>query len=233
MSHYCFYALHHLTRLYHSAKPGDKFYSRLSVNAQFWAKIDMIMKVSKSNFRPPPQVESSVIRLVPKHPRPQISYDEWDGLLRICFIRKNKVLRANFLGTTSVIDLLEGNYRMWCSQSGVELDDRPLAEGEHVVSDSMDLDGHDDYDEMEWDGFADEDDVPAFLKEEAGSKSQTVTRKSGKQKKRGRVAELVREKVRSVLEDKTGLAEKRSRLCHEGDFLKLLFAFNQEGIHFS
>jgi len=42
----------------------------------------------------------------------------------------------------------------------------------------------------------------------------------------------VREKVRKVLEDDTALAEKRARLCDEGDFLKLLYAFNLEGIHF-
>ena len=47
---------------------------------------------------PPPQVESNVIRLTPKHPRPQISYDEWDGLLRIAFVRKNRVMRSNFFG---------------------------------------------------------------------------------------------------------------------------------------
>ena len=49
----------------------------------------------------------------------------------------------------------------------------------------------------------------------------------------GRVAELVREKVRRVLEDVTELADRRARLCDEGDFLKLLYAFNQEGIHFN
>ncbi len=92
------------------AKPGDKLYSRLSVNAQMWARIDHIMKVGKNNFKPPPAVESSVVRLVPKNPRPNISYDEWDGLLRICFVRKNKTLRANFLGTTSIMNMLESNF---------------------------------------------------------------------------------------------------------------------------
>ena len=33
-----------------TAKPGDRLYSRLGVNAQMWAKVDHIMKV----FRPPP-----------------------------------------------------------------------------------------------------------------------------------------------------------------------------------
>ena len=32
----------------------------------------------------------------PKNPPPQIDYLEWDGLLRVCFIRKNKQLGALF-----------------------------------------------------------------------------------------------------------------------------------------
>ena len=48
------------------------------------------MKISKNNFRPPPKVESSVVRIEPKLPPPPINYLEWDGLLRTCFIRKNK-----------------------------------------------------------------------------------------------------------------------------------------------
>ena len=151
-------------------------------------------------------------------------------------MRKNKILRANFLGTTSVMDILEANYRTWCAQSGVEVDDRPLAEGEEVVvEDAMEIDGDGvgDDDEMEWTGFGDEDEIPAFFSEEADAKAKAAMPKSGKRKKRGRVAQLVREKVRRVLKDKTGLADKRSRTLAEGDFLKLLWNFNQEGIHFS
>jgi 18S rRNA (adenine1779-N6/adenine1780-N6)-dimethyltransferase len=215
------------------AKAGDKLYSRLSVNAQMWAKIDHIMKVGKNNFKPPPAVESSVIRMVPKHPRPNISYEEWDGLLRICFVRKNKMLRANFLGTTSVMNMLETNYRTWCAQNEIAIEDGPidnstLMEVENTPQDQLDND-------EEWDGFMDVDedgdDLPAFFKEHqaknAGAKAGNPNRK-----KRGKVAELVREKVRSVLEDKTQLADKRARMCDEGDFLKLLWTFNQDDIHF-
>src|SRR5712664_1437131 len=79
------------------ARPGDSLYSRLSVNAQFFARISHIMKVSKNNFKPPPQVESSVVRIEPKANRPSISWEEWDGMLRICFVRKNKTLRASWM----------------------------------------------------------------------------------------------------------------------------------------
>ena len=221
------------------AKAGDKLYSRLSVNAQMWAKIDHIMKVGKNNFKPPPQVESSVVRLVPKNPRPNISYDEWDGLLRVCFVRKNKTMRANFLGTTSVIAMLEANYRTWCAQNGV-----PVEEGPAVAPDAlMEVDNPASKEDEqpqpqqeEWDGFMDVDedgdDLPAFFKEHQAAATKELT-KGGGRKKRSKVTELVREKVRSVLEDKTGLADKRARMCEEGDFLKLLWNFNQEGMRFS
>ena len=214
------------------AKPGDRLYSRLSVNAQMWAKIDHIMKVGKNNFKPPPAVESSVVRLVPKNPRPQISYEEWDGLLRVCFVRKNKTLRASFFGTTSVMDMLESNYRTWCAQNDIVVEEGPAIEDE---DDAMQIEEETLGDEEEeWDGFmdVDEDDVPAFFKEVEKQEKQS-SGKGSKRRRKGKVAELVREKVRRVLEDKTQLAEKRARTCDEGDFLSLLWAFNQEGIHFS
>ncbi|EEH18938.2 dimethyladenosine transferase [Paracoccidioides brasiliensis Pb03] len=216
------------------AKPGDKLYNRLSVNAQMWARIDHIMKVGKNNFKPPPAVESSVVRIVPKNPRPQISYDEWDGLLRIAFVRKNKTIRSSFLGTTSVLDMLESNYRTWCAQNNIPVEDGPAEDSEsepmNIVEDqgepdegldgTMDVDDDDDMDVHEF--FADEPKL-----------NSNVQKENPGRKKKGKVRELVREKVRQVLEDDTGLADKRARMCDEGDFLKLLWAFNLKGIHFS
>ncbi|KAI9759825.1 MAG: Dimethyladenosine transferase [Candelina submexicana] len=224
------------------AKPGDRLYSRLSVNAQMWAKIDHIMKVSKENFNPPPQVESSVVRIVPKTPRPQISYEEWDGLLRVVFVRKNKTIRASFLGTTSVMDMLESNYRTWCAQNDISVEDGPAEQDEPAEQDdleSMQIDqAAVEDDDQEWGGIMDvdedDDDLPAFFQEESDSRSKGFkVGKTTKRRNRGKVAVLVREKVRRVLEDETELADKRARMCDEGDFLKLLWAFNQESIHFS
>ncbi|KAJ5724899.1 Dimethyladenosine transferase [Penicillium malachiteum] len=214
------------------AKPGDKLYSRLSVNAQMWAKIDHIMKVGKNNFKPPPLVESSVIRMVPKVPRPQINYEEWDGLLRIAFVRKNKTLRASFLGTTSVMTLLEANYRTWCAQHDIPVEDGPV---EDADGDTMDMGGEQEMEDaadevMEVD---DDDDVPDFFKDETNARLQQALNNKTPRKKRGKVGELVREKVRQVLEDETGLADKRARMCDENEFLKMLWAFNQKGIHFN
>lgn len=61
------------------ARPGTEMWCRLSANAQLYSKIDHIMKVSKGNFRPPPQVESSVVRIVPLDPPPPVKFEEFDG----------------------------------------------------------------------------------------------------------------------------------------------------------
>ncbi|XP_066260015.1 probable dimethyladenosine transferase [Euwallacea similis] len=96
------------------AKPGDKLYCRLSVNTQLLARVDILMKVGKNNFRPPPKVESSVVRIEPRNPPPPIPYSEWDGLTRIAFIRKNKTLGSSFK-QTAVLATLEKNYKLHCS----------------------------------------------------------------------------------------------------------------------
>lgn len=75
-------------------------------------------KVGKNNFRPPPKVESSVVRLEPRNPPPPINFIEWDGLTRIAFVRKNKTLSAAFK-QTAVITALEKNYRIHCSLNNV------------------------------------------------------------------------------------------------------------------
>uniref|UniRef100_A0A8C9R842 rRNA adenine N(6)-methyltransferase n=1 Tax=Scleropages formosus TaxID=113540 RepID=A0A8C9R842_SCLFO len=102
------------------AKPGDKLYCRLSINTQLLARVDHLMKVGKNNFRPPPKVESSVVRIEPKNPPPSINFQEWDGLVRIAFVRKNKTLNSAFK-SSAVEQLLEKNYRIHCSVHGIEI----------------------------------------------------------------------------------------------------------------
>jgi len=105
------------------AQPGSKLYCRLSVNCQLLAKVNHLMKVGRNNFKPPPKVDSSVIRLEPRHPPPPVNYLEWDGMIRIIFNRKNKGLRALFT-TRTVIDLLEKNHNTLCAmQNKIPCDD--------------------------------------------------------------------------------------------------------------
>ncbi|OZC11926.1 hypothetical protein X798_01107 [Onchocerca flexuosa] len=107
------------------AKPGDKLYCRLSVNVQFLAQISIsfvehLMKVKRTEFRPPPKVDSAVVRIAPRNPPPQINFQEWDNLLRIVFLRKNKTLLSLFKNN-QVCDSLEKSYKVLCSIKNKEI----------------------------------------------------------------------------------------------------------------
>ncbi|KAH9856269.1 rRNA adenine dimethylase [Lenzites betulinus] len=104
------------------ATPGSALWSRLSANVQLYAKVDMVMHVSKNNFRPPPKVESSVVRLVPRDPPPPVEFAEFDGLGRIIFTRRNKTVHANFQAK-GVMEMLESNWKTWASVNDVMVDD--------------------------------------------------------------------------------------------------------------
>lgn len=107
------------------AVPGDKLFCRLSINTQLLARVDIVMKVGKNNFRPPPKVESNVVRIEPRNPPPAINFTEWDGLTRICFVRKNKTLAAAFKQTPTV-ELMKRNYFMHCSLNDVLIDEKEV-----------------------------------------------------------------------------------------------------------
>ena len=108
-----------------SAQPGDNLYCRLSVNTQLLARVSQLLKVGRNNFRPPPKVESRVVRIEPRNPPPPVDFVEWDGLVRICFNRKNKTLHSVML-TKSVLVMLETNYRTFCSLNNQSLPEGPL-----------------------------------------------------------------------------------------------------------
>lgn len=145
------------------------------------------------------------------------------------------------------MEMLEANYRTWCAQNDVAVEDGPSDVNGADVGMEIDTEpqtvedeepGPDDEEgeDEEWGGIMDVDDVdtPSFFQDELDEKAKMLNAKSGTtRKKKGKVAELVREKVRKILEDETELADKRARMCDESDFLRLLWAFNKEGIHFS
>jgi 16S rRNA (adenine1518-N6/adenine1519-N6)-dimethyltransferase len=62
------------------APPGGRDYGALSVNVQALATAEVLFKVAPGAFRPPPKVESAVIRIVPRA-EPTITADE-EGAFR-------------------------------------------------------------------------------------------------------------------------------------------------------
>ncbi|KAH8074125.1 rRNA (adenine-N6,N6-)-dimethyltransferase [Aureococcus anophagefferens] len=63
-----------------SAKPGDALYCRLSV-------------------------DSRVVKIEVRNPPPPVNFVEWDGLVKLCFNRKNKTLRSTFTNKKTLADL--------------------------------------------------------------------------------------------------------------------------------
>ncbi|KAI9081376.1 hypothetical protein K1719_036639 [Acacia pycnantha] len=116
-----------------------------------WEKL-----VGKNNFRPPPKVDSSVVRIEPRKPRIEVKQKEWDGFLRICFNRKNKTLGSIFR-QKNVISLLEKNYKtvqaLKLSQGGSAEETEAKMDlpcfGDSFADQGMDIDDDDEMDAEE------------------------------------------------------------------------------------
>lgn len=75
------------------AAPSTAQYGRLSVALQTRFRMKKLFTVSKGAFRPPPKVESAVVRMEPLADRPAIDWQRFDDLLRQAFSARRKQLR--------------------------------------------------------------------------------------------------------------------------------------------
>ena len=88
-----------------AAGPGSKVYGRLSVMLQAYCTVTALFKVAPGAFRPPPKVDSAVVRLVP-HPRGQVGIDDprrFADIVRAAFGQRRKTLR-NALSSVCATD---------------------------------------------------------------------------------------------------------------------------------
>jgi 18S rRNA (adenine1779-N6/adenine1780-N6)-dimethyltransferase len=107
------------------AKVGESSYGRLAVNTSLFVKVSCVCKVSRGSFNPPPEVDSMVVKLVPRDPPIEVDFREWDGLMRICFLRPRKMLRSSFC-MTHTLRTLEDNYKTWCALTGSAPGKKPI-----------------------------------------------------------------------------------------------------------
>jgi len=68
-------------------------YGRLSVALQTRFRMEKLCNVSKGAFRPPPKVESAVVRMEPLEEPPALENTRFDDLLRGAFSSRRKQLR--------------------------------------------------------------------------------------------------------------------------------------------
>jgi 16S rRNA (adenine1518-N6/adenine1519-N6)-dimethyltransferase len=84
------------------AQPGHREYGYLTVLTQLHATPEILQTIPRGAFRPPPKVESALVRLVPPGVRPRLAVrDEQDFLrfLEACFRHKRKTLVNNLRAT--------------------------------------------------------------------------------------------------------------------------------------
>jgi 18S rRNA (adenine1779-N6/adenine1780-N6)-dimethyltransferase len=168
-------------------------------------------------------------------------------MLRICFVRKNKTLRAGFMAT-KIRQLIERNWITWAAMhpENVRAEDVELLTGKVAFpekfagankgGEDVEMDG---VEEATTGGDVDDDDIDIFMGEEskedkaaAAAQSGPIITVAGHQVPRNLVTKLIQYKIEKILEQ-AGLAAARAQKCDENDFLRLLHTCNNEGIHFS
>ena len=77
------------------AQPSTPEYGRLSVMLQTRFRMHRVLRVGPGAFRPPPKVESAVVRLTPlaAAERPQVDEEVLAGIVRRAFSARRKTLR--------------------------------------------------------------------------------------------------------------------------------------------
>ena len=78
-----------------AAEPGSKVYGRLSVMLQAYAKVQYLFLVPPGAFRPPPKVDSAIVRMIPK-PKSEIGVQDhalFSRVVKAAFGQRRKTLR--------------------------------------------------------------------------------------------------------------------------------------------
>ena len=232
------------------AKPGTEFYCRLSVNVQLLSKVEHIMKVSKNNFVPPPKVESSVVRIEPVHPLPQINFLEWDGMLRICFSRKNKTLGALFK-QKKIFDMIFKNYQKFMKDNKgninnnnnennnnkeIKVVDNKINDNnndENIIKGLINNINDNENEKMDLDNEIDnDDDEDKKDNKENDKEDEEMNIKEGENNELNNEKSKFKMKLVNLLKDNNFLQQRAVKMTIT-NFLELLNLFNTNGIHFN
>lgn len=78
-----------------AAKPGNSEYGRLSIMVQYHCEVTALFDVPPGAFYPPPQVVSSVVRLVPHREIEHFAHDylQFEKIVREAFSHRRKTVR--------------------------------------------------------------------------------------------------------------------------------------------
>jgi len=89
------------------AEPGTKAYSRLSVMLQWRYDMDLLFIVPPTAFDPPPQVDSAIVRMIPKRQMLEVDGDTLEKVVAKAFSQRRKVIRNCVAGMFTEAQLVE------------------------------------------------------------------------------------------------------------------------------
>ena len=88
-----------------TARPGTRDYGYLTVQTQLLSEPELLFSVPAAAFRPPPKVDSAVVRLVPSNEthspapdHPNLDRKAFLHFVGLCFRHKRKTIRNNLSG---------------------------------------------------------------------------------------------------------------------------------------
>ena len=82
-----------------TAHPGTRDHGFLSVQTQLLSTPELVFTVPASAFRPPPKVDSAVVRLLPRVEQAVPDPKRFLKFAGLCFRHKRKTIRNNLLGS--------------------------------------------------------------------------------------------------------------------------------------
>jgi 16S rRNA (adenine1518-N6/adenine1519-N6)-dimethyltransferase len=96
-----------------AARPGNKSYGYLSVATQFYSRPELVLKIPRGTFRPPPEVDSALVTLRLPGENAKLALRDGESFLefvKTCLAQKRKMLANNVRGLAEparVRELLE------------------------------------------------------------------------------------------------------------------------------
>ena len=99
------------------ASENSRDYGRLTIMVQYYCKVERLFLVSPTAFKPPPKVESAVVRLIPycQLPYPAHNVKILEQIVRAAFSQRRKMLSnsvKNLISTEQLLSLeINPNWR--------------------------------------------------------------------------------------------------------------------------
>jgi 16S rRNA (adenine1518-N6/adenine1519-N6)-dimethyltransferase len=103
-----------------AASPGTKEYGILAVQMQAFCEVKYLFKVGRAVFKPRPEVDSAVIRMVPKAQDPVEDSEGFRKFVRCAFHQRRKTLLNNLKQDYDTSSVPEATLKLRAEALGIE-----------------------------------------------------------------------------------------------------------------